>query len=145
MHALFIIFIVFDQITKLVFSNRDFLIFGLSFHQTRNYALPFNFDFGPVWNFVLLFIIYFVVGWFVIKIKDEHKMVMVGKAIFLAGAASNLADRLIYGYVRDFIDLQLGFVFNFADVFIVVGLLMIIFAPSKKQPLVENLSATSKT
>ncbi|MDP4001391.1 MAG: signal peptidase II [bacterium] len=43
-----------------------------------------------------------------------------------AGAVSNLGDRLVLGYVRDFVDLGLGFTFNLADIFIVIGLILIL-------------------
>ena len=47
----------------------------------------------------------------------------------LAGAIGNLVDRLAFGYVRDFIGMNLGFVSfvcNFADVWLMVGLVLAI-------------------
>lgn len=41
----------------------------------------------------------------------------------LGGAIANLADRLVYGQVRDFIPLGQVIVFNLADVAIVAGLI----------------------
>lgn len=43
--------------------------------------------------------------------------------LMLAGVTGNLADRVILGHVTDFIDLMRWFVFNVADVAILVGLL----------------------
>jgi signal peptidase II len=46
-------------------------------------------------------------------------------AVFVVGgAASNLADRLVYGSVRDFIPTPWA-VFNLADVFLVAGVVLI--------------------
>ena len=41
--------------------------------------------------------------------------------LLLAGVAGNLADRLIVGHVTDFIDVVPWFIFNVADVAILVG------------------------
>lgn len=48
---------------------------------------------------------------------------LVGTALVAGGAAGNLADRLLYGYVVDFVDLRVWPVFNLADSLIVVGAL----------------------
>lgn len=43
--------------------------------------------------------------------------------LMLAGAAGNLVDRLVLGHVTDFIDVVPWFIFNVADVSILVGLM----------------------
>ncbi len=57
---------------------------------------------------------------------------VTGLALVLAGAAGNLYDRVVFRYVRDFIDLGIpGWkrwpTFNLADVWLVVGIIMYIF------------------
>lgn len=142
MHLAFIVLFVIDQITKVVYSSRDFFVLGFRFHPVKNYALPFGFDYGTMANFILLFVVYIVAGWFVTRIKNDSLMIMAGKSLFLSGAASNLADRLIYGYVRDYIDLNLGFVFNLADVFIILGLAIIMLVPARLDKEVEKNSGS---
>ncbi|HYC79946.1 MAG TPA: signal peptidase II [Candidatus Binatia bacterium] len=118
--------VLIDQITKAYFAGRDFFFLGIHFHPINNYALPFGLDFGPGLNFVILFFVYLIVGWMIFRIKLEGDWSQWGKPIFLAGATSNLIDRMMLGYVRDFIDLGLGFVFNLADVFILTGLIIVL-------------------
>jgi signal peptidase II len=139
MYLPFVILILIDQITKTLFANRDFFVFGLHLHPTRNYGLPFGIDFGAQVNFFVLFFAYAIVAWLVMKTPLEGKRAYWGKSLFLAGAASNLADRIIYGYVRDFIDASLGFVFNFADVFIAVGLIILLLSGVPKKTIVEKV------
>lgn len=139
MHFLFVILVLIDQITKTVFADRDFLLFGLNLHPVRNYGLPFGIDLGSPENFIVLLCSYVVLGWLILKSHTPGRIAHLGKSLFLAGAASNLIDRLVYGYVRDFIDLSLGFVFNFADVFIVLGLALFLLAGSTKTPVVEKV------
>jgi signal peptidase II len=143
MHLLFIIFILIDQVTKTVFAGRDFFLLGLHLHPIRNYGLPFGFNFGGGMNFMVLILVYAVVGWLILRMPTSGKWQAAGKSMFLAGAASNLADRIIYGYVRDFIDISLGFVFNVADIFIVLGLLILLFTRSKSNSVDNPLAARS--
>lgn len=55
--------------------------------------------------------------------------VRITLAVIEAGAVGNLVDRLLLGYVRDFIDIsRVGFgVANLADFFIVLGAVVLVF------------------
>ena len=48
-------------------------------------------------------------------------------ALVFAGGFSNLVDRILFGCVRDFIDFVIFPVFNFADVFISLGVALVIY------------------
>jgi lipoprotein signal peptidase len=58
-----------------------------------------------------------------LKLKIENYYPLI---IILSGALSNLIDRIYFGCVIDFIDLKFWPVFNFADIFIVAGVIMLI-------------------
>lgn len=67
--------------------------------------------------------------------------VQIGAGFLIGGALANVLDRLIYGYVLDFLNMSCcyinnPFVFNLADVFIFAGAIALVFlAPDpKKQP-----------
>lgn len=49
------------------------------------------------------------------------RLVRIGLGLVLGGAAGNLADRIRYGYVVDFLELPYWPIFNVADACIVVG------------------------
>ncbi len=139
------ILVLIDQITKALFADRDFLLYGIHLHPINNYGLPFGLNFGSGWNFIVLLFVYLIAGWMIYRIRLVGKWSYLGKQVFLAGAASNLIDRLLLGYVRDFIDLGWGFVFNLADMFIVAGLVIVLFGVGKKDSTVENLQRTIET
>ena len=93
----------------------------------------------------LVFLAIFV--WFYVKDKKKSWLLTVTFAFLCAGCLGNLYDRLVFGYVRDFI--QFAFwqsfpVFNFADVFLTVGVVMfiiylLIYAFKKeKKPLLAD-------
>ena len=47
----------------------------------------------------------------------------VAFGLMLAGAAGNLIDRIVFGHVVDFIDVIPWFIFNVADISILIGLI----------------------
>ena len=73
--------------------------------------------------FINLFIIYLIYS------SDNTQSIIY--LIILGGSFGNLFDRLYYSAVPDFIDLNYNgfhwFVFNFADIFISIGIICLIF------------------
>lgn len=124
MHSRVFILILIDQITKLVFSSRDFFFGPLHVHSVKNFGLAFSVNFGMLPNLILIILalLFFLYYYF----SFRNQLGFFTKIFFIlifAGALSNLIDRLYLGYVRDFLDLGLGFTFNLADVFLAVGLI----------------------
>lgn len=139
---LFFVFLFFvDFTTKYIASNNIkygfnngieiFSFFKLTY--VHNYGAAFSFlsnqDIGK-YLFILVgvaFSIYALFGIF----KSESVIEKYTLACIFSGALGNLHDRVFYGYVIDFIDFDFGFynfpVFNFADVFIFIGLALFVF------------------
>lgn len=117
-----IVILAIDQITKAFFSSRDFLV--------KNYGLPFGINFDPKVNLLIVVACFITfTGYLLYKRKDRR--LILGTTIVLAGAFSNIADRVVLGYVRDFINFGLGFTFNLADVFIIIGIIMLLYNSQK--------------
>ena len=68
----------------------------------------------------------------IIKKEELTKLKIVAFAMLLGGVIGNLFDRLIYGYVIDFLSFfPFGYafpIFNLADTFIVIGVFLYIIA-----------------
>jgi len=116
-----IVLVMVDQITKAIFSSRDFFVGFMHFHLVRNYGLSFGLDFGSKVNLVILLIASALIIFFATRQKFNLLSILIA-----AGASSNIVDRIIFGYVRDFWDIGLGFTFNVADLFIILGLLLLV-------------------
>jgi signal peptidase II len=56
---------------------------------------------------------------------SRDRLTNVALSLILAGAAGNLLDRLIFGYVRDFLDFRIWPVFNLADSAVSVGTMLL--------------------
>ncbi len=95
--------------------------FGVSFGLFSNIV--------PFWVLVIIgiMIILFI---FYLMIKSDKKLEKLSYFIILAGAISNISDRAINGYVIDFVSLHYNNfywpAFNLADIYITVGIIMLL-------------------
>tara|TARA_B100001123_G_C14992025_1_gene899976 strand:- start:59 stop:520 length:462 start_codon:yes stop_codon:yes gene_type:complete len=102
----------------------------------HNYGISFGLLAGvlPVWFIVILgiIIVFFLVYW---MLKSANKYEKWGILLIIAGAISNIGDRLFNNYVLDFIyinfDKYYWPAFNFADIYISIGVLIILIESYK--------------
>ena len=98
----------------------------------HNYGIAFGLFAGilPIWLIVIITvtIVFFLVSLIFINSTQIEKW---GFLLILAGAISNLVDRIMHKYVLDFIYLHYKDfywpAFNFADIYITFGVLMILY------------------
>jgi signal peptidase II len=72
------------------------------------------------------FIVIALILGYVLLGKARDPVVLSALALILGGAVGNLADRMIFGYIIDFIDLRIWPVFNIADSAITIGSALLI-------------------
>lgn len=80
--------------------------------------------------FVLVSVIIIIlISKFTISKKDELPIhMLIGLSLIVAGGVGNLIDRIIRGFVVDFIDFSQLIrypIFNIADIYIVIGCIVI--------------------
>jgi|TARA_X000001036_G_scaffold101377_2_gene94672 signal peptidase II len=102
---------------NLVWNNG--IAFGLlSFKENFNYNIITS----------VIIIVTLIIFWLSIKSKGFEK---IGFLMILGGALGNIFDRIYYSSVIDFIDINYEnfhwFIFNVADIFITLGIIMLIF------------------
>ena len=61
-------------------------------------------------------------------LSKKKKKYRYGTALLASGAVGNMIDRIQYGYVIDFFDLHIWPVFNIADIAIVAGAFIAMYA-----------------
>ena len=136
-----ILIILSDQFTKNIINinhtsliKNDLLFFSIDY--VKNYGAAFNILSGSriflstVSTIITLFLIYFILYKRFITNYD-----LLGYSFILAGTIGNGIDRIIRGYVIDFINLNfIDFpVFNIADISINIGFILIIFGLIKNK------------
>ena len=137
-----IIFLIFffDRITKILVvknldtSGNDFIevtsFFSLNLIWNQGIAFGlFSLDQGLYYNFitVIILVITAIIFWMIIKSEGLEK---IGFILVFGGSLGNIFDRLFYSAVPDFIDFHIKnfhwFIFNVADIFITIGVIMLI-------------------
>ena len=72
------------------------------------------------------------------KLKPEAKLEAISLSLILGGAIGNVIDRIVYGYVIDFLDIYIGSshwpAFNVADSAICIGAVLLIIDSFKSEP-----------
>ncbi len=138
-YILAIILFIVDQISKSIVSTY------LKLNESINVITDFFYiryinNFGASWGILnnsrVLLIILSIIA-FIILLRYMYsfkntKLNICGFGLLLGGILGNLSDRLVHGYVKDFLDFIIfnyDFpVFNFADIFIVIGVIILIIS-----------------
>ena len=110
---------------------------GIAFGLFRNHG-----------NFFIIsaFIAIFFIIWMYLKTDTEKTLFRWGLLLILAGAASNLIDRIIHGCVIDYLLLnKFPYSFNLADSSILTGVGLIIINIAKVQTKDRRLMTKDKT
>jgi signal peptidase II len=134
--------IIFDQLTKWLMSNWLDLYETVAvvpyFNLTlaHNYGAAFSFLASAGgwqrWFFTLLAVVVSIVliVWMK-RLKAQARLEAISLALILGGAIGNVIDRVLHGYVIDFLDVYVGSyhwpAFNIADSAICVGAVLLIF------------------
>jgi len=140
--SLIIIFfsiILFDQLTKILVikhfqlyeSMSIFPLFNLTF--VVNYGFAFGFLNNSSLNqIIVICVIFSIIAYFLFLLfKTQDQFFRFSLILVLSGAVGNFIDRVIHGFVIDFIDIYLGSyhwpAFNIADSSITLGFILIMF------------------
>ncbi len=129
-----------DRISKfyVIYLDKEFLGSEIFSSKFLNITLIWNegiafgllsFDQNNLYNLLtlLIIIVIFIISWITVK---SHGLKKYSLIMILGGAIGNLYDRIFFKAVPDFIDFHIGnfhwFIFNFADVFITLGVFFMI-------------------
>ena len=129
-----LIIILIDQITKFLIRinfqlNETFPIIKNIFRLTYIHNFGAGFGILQQQKWILIFISLIVIGvifYYFDRIKDKEILLQVLVGFVLGGTIGNLIDRIIYGFVIDFIDFRIWPIFNVADSFVTIGVIGLI-------------------
>ena len=137
-YIVIIIFLIIDIISKLIVSRVCTLNNSVSVINNF-FSITYTHNYGGAWSLfsdstILITVISIIVIIGIIiylsKKKINNKIESLGYSFLLGDEIGNLIDRIIYGYVIDFLDFNIfGYnfpIFNIADMGIVIGIFLII-------------------
>ncbi|MDY5996755.1 MAG: signal peptidase II [Bacilli bacterium] len=148
-----IILLCIDQISKLLVVNlltktNSITIIKNFFYLTyiNNDGAAFSILVGKRIFLILIAVLVIVMLIRCIKKNNiQNKLELVSLALIIGGSLGNLMDRLVRGYVIDFLDFKLfnyNFpIFNLADTFIVIGVFLLLLKEIRKE---NNLDSRNK-
>lgn len=133
------ILLVLDQVAKLymLMEKPQIELFHgfLSLSYVENTGSAFGIASGNLLTVMVsnLIILAIIVKFMINQFDRMDKLTKIILCIVLAGGISNLIDRIAHGFVVDYIKIDLfSFpVFNLADIYIVVGWIMLVFLTAK--------------
>lgn len=152
MILLVLIPILIDQIIKIAIISCGDLnirlipgVLKLSYVKNTGGAYGIGSESFLVLTGVNLLLIIYIIKYLVKNYKTLDKNLKIGLLLILSGGISNLIDRLLRGYVTDYIDVTelVDFpVFNIADSFIVIGVIImmvtIVISTIKEQESIKK-------
>jgi len=129
-----IFLLVLDRFSKILFynymSNSTFSLLGgilklrLATNENIAFSIPFS---GVILEVIIgLVLILLIIGLIKYAVDRQFGFFILVLVIFF-GAASNFYDRLVWGFVVDYIDLKWFTVFNIADMMIVISGILLIY------------------
>ena len=148
-----IILLCIDQISKLLVVNlltktNSITIIKNFFYLTyiNNDGAAFSILVGKRIFLILIAVLVIVMLIRYIKKNNiQNKLELVSLALIIGGSLGNLMDRVVRGYVIDFLDFKIfnyNFpIFNLADTFIVIGVILLLLKELRKE---NNLDSRNK-
>lgn len=91
----------------------------------HNYGLAFDLPIARIAIITVTVIVLVVLMVWLVRIWRAQPRTRSALLFMMIGAASNLFDRVVYGFVIDTIEVLSRSIWNIADIMIVVGLLML--------------------
>lgn len=139
-----VIFLLMDFIIKLIVSNNlelyntiEVIPNFLNIFYVTNTGAAFSILEGNRFLFIIIaFVAIYLIYEFLIKNNKLNKFEIISYSMLIGGITGNLLDRIIYGYVIDYISVNIfnyDFpIFNLADIFIVISVLLILIKGIKE-------------
>ncbi|MFP4403719.1 MAG: signal peptidase II [Nanoarchaeota archaeon] len=133
----FIILII-DQLSKffirkLIVENEHIYLIDNFFSLTHVYNTGAAFSLFSENNNLLLVFGLIIIFFMIYYVKNIEKKYLIALSLIFGGALSNLIDRFIFNGVVDFINFNFWPIFNFADSFITIGIIIMSYIILKEE------------
>ncbi len=146
--SLILLFFIFDYASKLYIVNNFKFgesvsiikgFFDIVYIRNRGVAFGFLSNLPEIYRIIFLcgisLIVFLIIIYLILFGKNRNLAYIIGLSLLGGGAVGNLYERIVKGYVVDFLDFYIKNyhypAFNLADSFITVGVFVLIFSRIK--------------
>ena len=144
-----IAFVFLDQLSKFLLDKflvlgKSYTIFDRFLYITKVYNDGVSFSMLSGHKFLIILISIGIMAFLLFYMRKfkQNKRNIIAFSLVFGGLIGNLIDRIIHGYVIDFIDFYIMNynypIFNLADSFICIGILMLLYAVVKGEDNENN-------
>ena len=116
-------------------SINNFLNFTLAFNHGAAFSFLSNAGGWQKWFFIIFSVIVILIITYIL-VKEKNSQ-YVAFSFVVGGAIGNLYDRILYGYVIDFIEFHYNSfywpIFNIADIAISIGIILLLYSMFAKE------------
>lgn len=144
-----------DQLTKVAVStliplNGEFVFIKnfFSIHYINNYGAAWSILTNQTTFIIILSIISLIIIYHFMFVFQKNKRNNIAFGLLVGGLVGNLIDRWLFGYVRDFFDFCIFHydypIFNIADMSIVIGVILLLYAVIKGEDQRGNIDSNEK-
>lgn len=131
--------LLFDQVIKSIIqiNNVHFNIIGkfLSINYYQNTGAAWSILQDKTVTLIVISLVILILVYSMSFSYEDSKINDMAFGLLFGGIVGNLVDRIFYGFVRDFIDINIfGYnfpVFNIADMVIVIGVIILVISTIK--------------
>lgn len=128
-----------DQVSKVIVEtflklNESFIVIQqfFSIHYINNYGAAWNILDNKIPTIIIISILALILVYHFMYTFQLNRRNNIAFGLLCGGIIGNLMDRWLLGYVRDFLDFHIfGYdypIFNIADMAIVIGVFLLIYA-----------------
>tara|TARA_S200000501_G_scaffold17557_1_gene15622 strand:+ start:17 stop:484 length:468 start_codon:yes stop_codon:yes gene_type:complete len=116
-------------------SINNFLNFTLAFNHGAAFSFLSNAGGWQRWFFIIFSVIVILIITYIL-VKEKNSQ-YIAFSFVIGGAIGNLYDRILYGYVIDFIEFHYNSfywpIFNIADIAISIGIILLLYSMFAKE------------
>ena len=128
--SIIFLLVLIDQLTKFIFRDVDLIGNIIYLKSYRNTGSAFSLFSGLEyynWFIIILSLIIFIICLYKYKNLVSNKYYLFSFIFFISGIICNFLDRFFLGYVRDFIGIKYFSIFNIADIYLSLAVIILIY------------------
>lgn len=105
---------------------------NLQVSLTKNLNILFYLQLPTILGFLMVTIVWSIIILIVVLEKNKTQQFIISATLIIIGGFSNLIDRLLFGFVIDYLNILRTIAFNLADLYLIAGVINLLLFYKQK-------------